>query len=56
MFLIRLTDVGRRVAHEFRLVVHRQQKVWMATLTEQEQDQFIDMLHRLQAALADSQA
>ena len=53
MLLIELTDVGRRIAHEFRLVVHRHQKGWMASLTEQERDQLIDMLHRLQAALAD---
>jgi len=56
MLLIELTDVGRRIAHEFRLVVHRQQKEWMATLSEKEQDQLIHILHRLQAALADSQA
>src|SRR3990170_1775937 len=54
MLLIELTDVGRRIAHEFRLVVHRHQKERMASLTEQERDQLIDMLHRLQAALADS--
>ena len=53
MLLIELTDAGRRIAHEFRLVVHRHQKGWMASLTEQERDQLIDMLHRLQAALAD---
>jgi len=56
MLLIELTDVGRRTAHEFRLVVHRHQKEWMATLTEKEQVQLIRLLHRLQAALADSQA
>ena len=56
MLLIELTDVGRRIAHEFRLVVHRHQKEWMATLSEKEQDQLVNMLHRLQAALADSQA
>ena len=56
MLLIELTDVGRRIANEFRLVVHRHQKEWMATLTEQEQVQLIRLLHRLQAALADTQA
>jgi DNA-binding MarR family transcriptional regulator len=52
MLLIELTDAGRQVAHEFRLVVHRSQKVWMAVLTDDEKDQLIDMLHRLQTALA----
>ena len=54
MLLIELTDTGRKVAHEFRLVVHRHQKAWLATLTEQEKDQLIDAFHRLQAALTDS--
>ena len=54
MLLIELTDAGRQVAHEFRLVVHRHQKAWLAVLTEQEQVQLIDALHRLQAALTES--
>jgi DNA-binding MarR family transcriptional regulator len=54
MLLIELTDAGHQVAHEFRLQVHRQQKAWLAALDEQEQDQLIHVLHRLQAALADS--
>jgi DNA-binding MarR family transcriptional regulator len=52
MLLIELTDAGRRIAHEFRLLVHRHQKGWLAALTEQEQDQLINALHRLQAALS----
>ncbi len=55
MLLIELTDAGRRVAHEFRLLVHRHQKAWMAVLAEQEQVQLIDTLHRLQAILTESQ-
>jgi DNA-binding MarR family transcriptional regulator len=55
MLLIELTDAGRRVAYEFRLLVHQRQREWLAALDEQEQDQFIDALHRLQAALADSE-
>ena len=54
MLLIELTDAGRQVAHEFRLLVHQHQKVWLAGLTEQEQIQLIDTLHRIQAALNDS--
>ena len=54
MLLIELTDAGRQVAHEFRLLVHRHQKAWLAVLTEQEQVQLIDTLHRLQATLTES--
>jgi len=54
MLLIELTDAGRQVAHEFRLLVHRHQKAWLAVLTEQEQVQLIDALHRLQATLTES--
>jgi len=54
MLLIELTDAGRQVAHEFRLLVHRHQKAWLAVLTEQEQVQLIDALHRLQVTLTES--
>lgn len=54
MLLIELTDAGRQVAHEFRQLVHQNQKAWMAVLTEQEQDQLIEALHRIQIALSDS--
>ena len=52
MLQIELTDEGRRVAHEFRVVVHRQQRAWLSPLSQAEQDQLIDVLHRLQASLA----
>jgi len=54
MLFIELTDAGRQVAQEFRLLVHRREKAWLAALTEQEQVQLIDTLHRLQAAFAES--
>lgn len=54
MLLIELTEAGRQVAHDFRLLVHQHQKAWMAVLTEQEQTQLIDTLHRIQTALNDS--
>jgi len=47
------TESGCNVAHEFRLVVHKQQKEWLAVLSESEQGQLVDTLHRLQSALAD---
>lgn len=56
MLLIELTDAGRQVAHEIRLLVHQQQKVWLAALSEQEQGQLIDALHCIQATLADAEA
>ena len=54
MLLIELTDTGRKVAHEFRLLVHQNQKGWLAVLSEPEQIQLINTLHRLQSALNDS--
>ena len=54
MLLIELTDTGRQVAHDFRLLVHQNQKGWLAVLNEQEKTQLIDTLHRIQAALSDS--
>jgi DNA-binding MarR family transcriptional regulator len=56
MLLIELTDAGRQVALEFRLVVHQNEKRWLAALDEQEQDRLIELLHCLQATLADSKS
>jgi len=56
MLLIELTDSGREVANTFRPIVHQHQKVWMRALSEKEQLQLIDSLHRLQATLIDSDA
>ncbi len=53
MLLIELTEAGRQVAHDFRLLVHQHQKAWMAVLSEQEQTQLIETLHRIQTALND---
>jgi DNA-binding MarR family transcriptional regulator len=53
MLLIELTEAGRQVAHEFRLVVHRQQKEWFTTLDDEEQQQLINFLHRLQGTLTE---
>jgi DNA-binding MarR family transcriptional regulator len=54
MLLIELTDAGRKVAQDFRVLVHQQEKAWMTVLTEKEQNQLIDTLHRIQTALNDS--
>ena len=53
MLLIELTEAGRQVAHDFRLVVHQHQKGWLAALSEQEQSGLIEALHQLQSSLSD---
>ncbi len=53
MTLVAITEKGRQVADAFRPIVHQHQKKWFQNLSEQEQQQFLDSLHRLQAALAD---
>lgn len=55
MLLIELTNMGRKVAHEFRVAVHRQQNEWLSVLTQSEQDQLIRALQRLQSALAEAE-
>jgi DNA-binding MarR family transcriptional regulator len=54
MLLIELTNSGREVADQFRPIVHQHQKLWLNVLTNQEQEQLIQTLHRLQDALIDS--
>jgi MarR family 2-MHQ and catechol resistance regulon transcriptional repressor len=54
MLLVELTNSGRQVANQFRPIVHQHQKVWLKVLNEKEQEQLIQMLHRLQASLMDS--
>jgi DNA-binding MarR family transcriptional regulator len=53
MLFIEPTESGCRVAQEFRLVVHHHQKEWLAALSETEQRQLIDVLHRLESVLVD---
>jgi DNA-binding MarR family transcriptional regulator len=56
MLLVEPTESGCRVAYEFRLVVHRRQTEWLAALSESEQGQLIDALHRLESVLSDVKA
>lgn len=51
MLLVELTDTGRRVANEFRPIVHQNEKVWMEALSAAEQRRLIKTLERLQASL-----
>ena len=55
MLLIELTDTGRKVAKDFRPIVHQHEKVWLGALSEKEQRQLIDLLHRMQATLTASE-
>ena len=54
MLLVELTDTGRQVANAFRPIVHHQQKMWLETLSEEEQQRLIDSLQQVQATLMDS--
>ena len=54
MLLVELTSSGRQAADQFRPIVHQHQKVWLKALDEKEQEQLIQMLHRLQVSLRDS--
>ena len=53
-FLIEPTDTGVQVANTFRPIVHQNQKSWLAALSETEQQNLIDTLHRLQAVLIET--
>jgi len=55
MLLIELTDTGRKVARDFRPIIHHHEKVWLGALSEKEQRQVIDLLHRIQATLTASE-
>jgi DNA-binding MarR family transcriptional regulator len=54
MLLVKLTGSGRRVADEFRPIVHQNEKVWLEALSEEEQQRLIEFLGRLQATLMDT--
>ncbi len=54
MLLIELTERGRQVADRFRLIVHQHQKLWLDSVSQKEQEQLIQTLHRLQVVLSDS--
>ena len=51
MLLIELTDAGRKVARDFRPIVHRYEKKWLGALSEKEQVQLTALLRRIQATL-----
>ncbi len=51
MLLIELTETGRQVADRFRPIVHMHENQWLNTLSAEEQEQLIQLLHRLQTVL-----
>ncbi len=55
MLLIEPTDTGVQVANTFRPIVHQNQKRWLEALSEADQQNLIDTLHRLQAVLIESE-
>ena len=54
MLLVEIREAGLYAVNVFRPIVHQHQKEWFAVLSETEQQQFIDSLHRLQERLLDS--
>jgi len=55
MLLIELTDTGRKVATDFRPIVHQHEKTWLGALSDKEQRLLIDLLHRVQETLMASE-
>jgi DNA-binding MarR family transcriptional regulator len=54
MIWVKPTELGRQIASEFRPIVHRQQKAWLSVLSEEEQEQLLEMLQRIQPALLEA--
>lgn len=50
--LVRITPAGLEVAQQIRIIVHAQEKAWMADFTEAELQAFIELNHRLQQRVA----
>ena len=55
MLQVEITRKGRKVAQDFRPIVHRHQRMWFQTLGEQEQDRLIGFLGRVQTSLREAQ-
>ena len=51
MHLVQITPEGRRVASEFRTMIHSQERQWFEVLDEQQRDTLLDLLGRLQTRL-----
>ena len=55
MLLVEITESGRRVADEFRPVVHRQQRLWFQSRDEDDKQSFILYLQQIQGSLSASE-
>lgn len=51
MYLVEITPEGRRVASEFRAVVHRQQRDWFEAIGERQRKTLLNVLGPLQERL-----
>jgi DNA-binding MarR family transcriptional regulator len=49
--LIEITPAGLHVLGELRTIVHRNEKAWLASVSDLELRSYIDLLHRIQEAL-----
>ena len=54
MILAEITEAGRQTASAFRPIVHQQEKEWFGVLGEEEQQQLLSVLHRVQERLRDA--
>jgi DNA-binding MarR family transcriptional regulator len=50
--VVEITPAGLAVTQKLRTIVHRQEKAWMAGLSEPELRRYIAQLHRIQDGLA----
>ncbi len=50
--VVEITPAGLAVVQELRTIVHRQEKAWMAGLSELELRSYIAQMHRIQDSLA----
>jgi len=54
--LVDITDDGLRVLQELRTLIHAHEKEWMSALPEAELRDYIDLCHRIQAAVTAERA
>jgi DNA-binding MarR family transcriptional regulator len=52
--LVELTPAGFTVVQEVRTLIHRNEKTWMAVLSDDELHAYIDLLHRVQDSVGAS--
>jgi MarR family 2-MHQ and catechol resistance regulon transcriptional repressor len=50
--IVEITPEGLDVLNELRTLVHRHERTWMSALNDDELQAYIDLLHRIQDALA----